>query len=56
MRFVAKILVPLLCGGVVVMNLPALVAVNPAYEPAGWRVFLALALGIIVPLMWCERA
>lgn len=52
MRYLAQTWVPFFCGNVVAMNLSRLIETNPNYDAAWWKVALAIAFAVVVPLMW----
>lgn len=52
MRYLAQTWVPFFCGNVVAMNLSRLIETNPNYDAAWWKVALAIAFAVVIPLMW----
>jgi hypothetical protein len=43
MKFLARTVLPFVCGAVTAVNLSLLVGVNPNYEAEWWKIAIALA-------------
>lgn len=52
MSYIARTVLPFLCGVVASINATVLLGVNPNYDAAWWKVFLALVLAAVIPLLY----